>query len=42
MAKSLYLQGRRKEFQSDVVRVTARECRAVVGFDDPTIADFEF
>jgi hypothetical protein len=36
------LKGWRKESQSDVVRVVAREPRAVAGIDDATIDDTEF
>jgi hypothetical protein len=35
------LGGRSKEFQCDVVRVTAGQCRAVIGIDDATVGDSE-
>ena len=36
------LKGGSKEFQSNVVRIPARERRAVASVDDPTIADAQF
>ena len=35
------LKGGTEEFQSDVVRVTARESRAIASIDDPTVVDTE-
>src|ERR1700683_3734902 len=37
-----FLNGRSKEFQCDVVRVTAGQPRAVSGINDATIGDTEF
>jgi hypothetical protein len=35
------LKGGRKELQSNVVRITARERGAVARIDDPTMADIQ-